>query len=109
MDYGQFQQNRPLASASLFTGIVSLLSCCICLVSIPLACLSILFAILSRRREVPMLNSAKAGIILSCMGIALSLILILLTIYLVASDPSLRQAFWESFQQSYQESLQQSL
>lgn len=108
MDYNQPQtpvsadgRNSSFATASLFLGIVALATFCICFISTPLAGLSILFALLSSRRNLPMLRPAKIGITLSCIALAISAILLILVICMAVGDPSFRQAFWESFQESY--------
>ena len=70
------------ASAALVMGVLSLVLCCCCYISIPLGGLGILFAILSKTSSQPMHGRAKSGLILSVIGLALT---VLLTIAALAS------------------------
>lgn len=78
-DFKKPQQPLPngLASASLILGIISIcLSCCFYL-SVPLAALSILFALLSKGDNPKMEGRASTGIILSVIAIAACIVMLI--------------------------------
>ena len=92
---GGYGDNRDTASppkksgngmsiASLVMGILSLVCCCCGYVGIALGALGIIFALLSRQDE-PMNTQAKVGLILSCVGIALNVISIILLLVMNAA------------------------
>ena len=74
---GGLQEKNSMATASLVMGILSLVCCCCSWVSVVCAALGIIFALLSRTDE-PMSGQAKAGIILSAIGIFLAVVFLLL-------------------------------
>ena len=93
-----FEEQKPeppntVATASLVLGILSLVLCCCCYVSIPLGGLGILFAILSKTGKA-MQGRAKTGLSLSIVGLCLTLFL---TIAMIASTISNGE-----FQRQYQ-------
>ena len=73
-----------MSIASLVMGILSLVCCCCGYVGIALGALGIIFALLSRQDE-PMNTQAKVGFILSCVGIALNVISIILLLVMNAA------------------------
>ena len=73
-----------MSIASLVMGILSLVCCCCGYVGIALGALGIIFALLSRQDE-PMNTQAKVGLILSCVGIALNVISIILLLVMNAA------------------------
>ena len=81
-DASTFPAPNGFASAALVMGILSLVLCCCCYISIPLGGLGILFAILSRTSRRPMHGPSRTGLILSVIGLCLTF---LLTISVVAS------------------------
>lgn len=99
---GQPQKINGFAVASLVLGILSILLCCTVCFSISMGALSILFAILSKRRGTPMSGMSIAGIILSCVAILLS---IAMTVSLFM-DPDFRDAFEEGFMEGYEKGLE---
>lgn len=70
-DYPVRQKTSGFAIASLVLGIVSIVTCCFGIFSIPLGSLSILFAILSRRKGTGMPGMSIAGICTSIFGMLL--------------------------------------
>lgn len=90
-------QSPALALAAFILAVASLVTCC-CGLSIFLAPLSILLAILSRGRE-PMSDMAKAAVGIS-VGVLLLLLISLLAfiVYLVTNPLE-----WETFLQQYKE------
>lgn len=89
------QNNRPegFAIASLLCGILSNLCCCTGVLSIPVGALGILFAILTKRKGRRMSGLCIAGIWLSCVGIALGLLLTAYFLYTIFSDPAALEQF----------------
>ena len=77
--------NRGMSSASLVMGILSLLCCCCGYAGIAFGALGIIFALLSRQ-EKPMDTQAKIGLALSCVGVALAVISVLLLLLFNAAD-----------------------
>lgn len=69
--------NNGMALASLVMGIMSLVCCCCSWLGTPCGALGIIFALLSKGDE-PMSSQAKTGLILSIIGIALGVILLIL-------------------------------
>lgn len=73
-----------MAIASLVMGILSLVCCCCCYIGIAFGALGIIFALLSRQEE-PMDTQAKVGLILSCIGVALNVVSIILMLLMNAA------------------------
>lgn len=63
------------ATASLVLGILSLILCCCCYVSVPLGALGIIFAILSKGASIRMSGRSKTGLGLSIAGLCITLLL----------------------------------
>lgn len=78
------KSGNGMSIASLVMGILSLVCCCCGYVGIALGALGIIFALLSRQDE-PMNTQAKVGLILSCVGIALNVISIILLLVMNAA------------------------
>lgn len=70
-NYPVRQKTSGFAIASLILGIASIVTCCLGVFSIPLGALSILFAILSRRKSTGMPGMSIAGICTSIFGMLL--------------------------------------
>ncbi len=67
------QENNPMAITSMLLGIFSLVTCCASPLGIVLGIVSIVLAILSKKGQ-PMSGFAIAGIVLSAIGILMSLL-----------------------------------
>lgn len=89
--YGQ-----SFSIASGVCGILSLSTCCFIIVSLPLAALGILFAVLAYRKGKKMNNTCVAGVLFSSIGLACA---VTLTIYSLAMMPVLlkNEAFRSQF------------
>ena len=77
--------------ASFLLGLWSITMCCcgaFCIIAVPVAALGILFALLVYRKGKKLNSIAKSGIILSCTGIVIS---ILLFLYYMIAAPLLLQ------------------
>lgn len=89
--------------ASMVCGIISIILCCTGILSIPAGALGILFAILSKRKSKPMPSMSLSGIVLSCIGIAMGIFMLVFSLYTVLTDPELRKAFEDSYEEYYEE------
>lgn len=78
-EQSRFQKGMPLAS--LIMGALSVVSCSTGFVSFIFSILGILFSILSKEGKGPMDPRAKTGLILSCVGIGLKIIMILFVLF----------------------------
>ena len=79
--------------ASIVCGMISIILCWTGLFYIPAGALGILFAILSRRKSKPMPSMSLTGIILSCIGIAMGVLVLIFSLYKILTDPELRKIF----------------
>lgn len=89
--------------ASMILGMISILLCCTVFFSVPFGALSILFAILTKRKGKAMPSMSLTGITLSCVGIVMSLFLLVYSVFVILTDPELRKAFEDSYEEYYQE------
>ena len=76
--YGQ-----SFAIASGICGILSLTSCCFVIISLPLAALGVLFAVLAYRKGRRMSNSCVTGILFSSIGLTCSAALIIYSLIML--------------------------
>lgn len=72
-------RQNTFATAALVCGILSLLSLCTGFVSLALGALGVLFAVLASRKGKQMHQSAMAGVILSGLGLVISVMIIAAT------------------------------
>lgn len=86
-------QPDGFSSAALVLGILSLVLCCCCYVSIPLGALGILFAILSKRGSL-MSGRSRAGLGLSIAGLCLTLLMTVSMVLTVLRD----NTFWDTLE-----------
>lgn len=119
MDFNQNTENtnyvpnqpskRPngFAIASLVCGILSLVLCCTGILGIPAGALSILFAVLSKRKGERLSGMCIAGIVTSAIGILLGILAAAYSIYLVFYDPTFRAQIDIMMQQMYGVSLEE--
>ncbi|MCM1551493.1 MAG: hypothetical protein NC092_02240 [Butyrivibrio sp.] len=115
MDYDRYNnQNRmlsdqsaerlnPFSIASLVCGILSITLCCSGILSLPLGGLGILFAILTKRMGKAMPSMSATGLVLSCSGFFLGMLMCVYLIYGLITDPELRDAFEDSYEYYYNE------
>ena len=119
MDFNQNSENtnyvpnqlpkRPsgFATASLACGILSLTLCCTGILGIPAGALSILFAVLSKRKGESLSGMSIAGIVTSAIGILLGVLAVVYSIYLLFYDPSFRAQIDLMMQQMYDVTLEE--
>lgn len=89
--------------ASMILGMISILFCCTGIFSLPFGALSILFAILSKRKGKAMPPMSLTGIILACVGIVMGLFMLVYSVFTFLTDPEFRKAFEDSYGEYYQE------
>jgi len=78
-------ESNGLAVASFVLGLISTVSICICYISIPLAITGLILGIVAKKRSEG--NGMRtAGIVLSILGIVISLAYILLIVIIVATE-----------------------
>jgi hypothetical protein len=92
-------KNKTLAIVSLVTGILSIVSCCTCILPFGFGIAGIVCAIISNKRGKNGL--ATAGLICSIVGIALVIIMIGIILYEWVVDESFRTGFTEGFYEYY--------
>jgi predicted membrane protein len=85
--------------ASVICSILSLMSCCIIFGSMIFAAMAIVFAILSKGKELKMHWMGKLSIFIAIASLVLSTILTAVSIYSVMSDPEMRQEFYQQYEQ----------
>lgn len=84
---------NPFASASLILGILAFLSICTGVLPFIFGGLSILFAVLSKRRQKPLLSSAFIGVVSSSIGIVFSFVILAVSFIQLPEmlkDPTMR-------------------
>ena len=79
---------RPnhMETAALVLGIISAATCSCCYLSIPLAALAIVLALLSRGGKMKLSQKAKIAIILAIVGLVLTVILYTISFYIAFSE-----------------------
>jgi len=88
---------NPFSTASFLCGLLSVLLCCTGILSIPAGALGILFAALTKRDGRPMPPVSVSGIFLSCLGMALGIIMCVYAFYSARTNPEL----WNMVQEYY--------
>lgn len=87
--------SRTCGIISLILGILSVTTCCLGYLCIPVGALGIIFAILSRRLGKQLPPPSITGLTLSIIGIVMGIIMLVFTIYYTITNP----LFWEQTQQ----------
>ena len=85
---------QGFAIASLVLGVLSLLTSCLGVLSIPAAALSILFAIMSYRKGRKMNSMAVSGLAMSCVGVVSGIVVLVRAFTMLPDmmqDPAYRQ------------------
>jgi hypothetical protein len=88
-----------MATASMVLGILSLATLLCIYPSFILGGLGIALALLSRGREKKLLAHAKTAIILSCIGITSTLVMIIVSITMIFSNPELFKMYESMYEQ----------
>lgn len=94
---------NSFAIASMVMGICSIVLCCTGFLSLAMAALGILFAVLSRRKAKSMPGMSIAGICTSALGMVLGLIaaIYFIIILVIAANPSLHHYLDPIYQNAY--------
>lgn len=106
MEFFNVRSQKAFATASIITGILSLITMCMILPSIALGGLSILFAILSTRKGQTMFGNAIAGLITGCIGLVSSVAILAASFAMIPSlmeDPAYRDYLNDLSMQMYGE------
>lgn len=85
--------------ASLICAILSLMSSCFILGTMFFSALAILFAVLSKGKELKMHIMGKSCVFVAACSLAFSLLLTTISVYSVMSDPQTRQEFYDQYEQ----------
>lgn len=97
--------------ASLICAILSLMSSCFILGSMFFGALAILFAVLSKGKEMKINMIGKSCIFVAVCSLAFSMLLTAVSVYSVMSDPKARQEFYDQYEQmtgtSFEDALNQ--
>lgn len=79
MDNQSIPKQNPFVTATLITGLLSLLSICTGILPLPLGALGILFAILSHRKGQRLETPAFVGLLSSIIGMAVALAMLIMS------------------------------
>ena len=98
--YGHVSNRRkPLATASLVFGILSIVLCSVIYLALPLGALAIIFAVLSHT-EYKMAGKSRAGMICGFCGIIATIVVTVFSFYYVLTNPTMR-SYVEYYVQMY--------
>ena len=95
------QRHSGFAVASMVCGIIAMAVCCTGVLGIPAGALSILFAVLSKRKGQRLSPLSLSGILLSVFGILLGLMTTVYSFYMVIHDPATRAQVDAVFESLY--------
>lgn len=100
---------NSFAIASLVCGILSILMCCGGILSLPFGALSILFAVLSRRRGRRMPGMSIAGIWIGCVGILMGVLMTVYSFFMIFHNPDFLDQVNTTYEMIYGESFEEFL
>lgn len=92
-------KRRPLATASLILGILSILLCSVIYLALPFGALAVILAILSHT-EYKMAKKNRIGLICGLCGIAASIVVTIYAFQYVLNNPTIR-SYLEQYIQMY--------
>ena len=95
------KRHSGFAIASFVCGLLSLVLCCTGILGIPAGALSILFAVLSKRKGEALSGMSIAGIVTSAIGILLGVLATIYSIYMLVYDSTFREQIDLMMQQMY--------
>lgn len=98
-----YTPNKPdgFAIASLVCGILSIILCCTGILGIPVGSLSILFAVLSKRKEQRMSAMSLFGIWLAIAGITLGVLMTTYSFFMIFNNPVVGSQLDEIMREMY--------
>ncbi len=85
--------------ASLICAVLSLMSICFIMGPMLFSAMAILFAVLSKGKELKMHIIGKSCVFIAVCSLAFSLLLTTVSVYSVMSDPKSRQEFYDQYEQ----------
>ena len=98
--YGHVPQKRkPLATASLITGILSIILCSVIYLALPLGALAVIFAVLSHT-EYKMPGKSRTGLICGLVGMIATIVVTVSAFYFVLTDSTAR-SYLDALMQMY--------
>ncbi len=100
------RQTNHFATAALTMGILTVITTVMCTVFLPFlfAGLSLIFAVLSKGKNYTMNTNARTGIVTSIIGLALNIIIVAGSFYLVFTVPEYKEQLNSIYEQLYGES-----
>ena len=104
MEFYNLRSQKAFATASMITGILSMVTFCMILPSLVLGGLSILFAVLSTRKGQSLLGGAITGLITGGIALFISVFVLISSIAMVPSlmnDPAYRDYLNQLSMQMY--------
>lgn len=105
----QENSTSAFSIASMICGLIAILACCAGVLSLPFGALSILFAVLSKRRGKNMPVMSITGIWLGCVGILLGILMTVYSFFMVFNDPVVYEQVNATYELLYGESLDKFL
>lgn len=97
--YSYGYSRNPMATAAVVLGVISLFTCMVFYISVPCGAMAVLLAILSRGKS-PMPGKSKVGIACGMIGMCLSIVVTLASVWIVLTNAQMR-AYMESYLQYY--------
>ncbi len=97
--YSYGYSRNPMATAAVVLGVISLFTCLVFYISVPCGALAVLLAILSRGKN-PMPGKSKAGVVCGMIGMCLSVVITLASVWVVLTNAQMR-AYMENYLQYY--------
>lgn len=97
--YGNIPKHRPLATASLIFGILSIFLCSIIYFALPLGALAVIFAVLSHT-EYKMTAKSKVGLVCGFCGIIATIVVTVSAFHYVLTNNEMR-SYLEYYIQMY--------
>ncbi len=100
------RQTNQFATAALVMGVITVITAIMCTVFLPFlfAGLALIFAVLSKGKDSSMNTNARTGIVTSFIGLALNIVIIAGSFYLVFTVPEYKDQLNQVYEQLYGES-----
>lgn len=101
-------KKNPFSIASMVCGIISIVVCCCGFLSLPFGALSILFALLARRKGNPMDSMSIAGIATSVVGMICGIVFLVLSFsgtLIAMNDSSYHDEMYDTMEEIYGEEM----
>lgn len=102
------KKKNAFSIASLVCGIISIVVCCCGFLSLPMGALSILFALLARRKGKSMDGMCITGIVTSVVGMICGIVFLIFTFgstFETMNDPAYRDEMYDTMEEIYGEEM----